>query len=192
MEELSFGQWLSRQRKSLGLTQKQLAEKINCATITVRKMEAEQRRPSQQVMERLAQVLNIPFDQQITFFRYARGDEQHISPITSEDFPWHRSVISFNPDMLTSVIKHIGHDHIHSKMKDFYLDDHIHLIDQIETTEKGNPDLYPDATHGDEPKFRDSLFFIMLVPIEIPSHLAVTFIQTLGFDEAAGKFTSEH
>jgi transcriptional regulator with XRE-family HTH domain len=177
MDELSFGQWLSRQRKSLGLTQKQLAEKVNCATITVRKMEAEQRRPSQQVTERLAQVLSIPIEEKNAFFRYARGDKQPISSITSEDFPWHRSGISFNSDMLASVINHIRHDHILSQMNGIFQDEHIHLINQPEITGNKAASSNPELIHGEASEFQHSIFFIMLIPIGVPSYQAVTLFK---------------
>lgn len=42
----TFGQWLRRRRTGLGLTQAELARKVGCATITVQKIEADERRPS--------------------------------------------------------------------------------------------------------------------------------------------------
>jgi len=58
--EVSFGEWLKRQRTAAGLTQKQLAEQVNCSMITLRKIEAEERRPSAQIVEQLAEIFNIP------------------------------------------------------------------------------------------------------------------------------------
>ncbi len=55
----SFGEWLKRQRKAAGLTQEQLAEQVSCSTITLRKIEAEERRPSAQIAELLAEIFNI-------------------------------------------------------------------------------------------------------------------------------------
>ena len=60
MTEVSFGEWLKRQRMGRGLTQEQLAHQISCATITLRKIEAEERHPSAQIIERLAEVFEIP------------------------------------------------------------------------------------------------------------------------------------
>ena len=45
-DERSFGHWLSHRRKVLHLTQGELARRIGCATVTVQKIEADQRRPS--------------------------------------------------------------------------------------------------------------------------------------------------
>src|SRR5437879_9269942 len=42
---LSFGQWLKQNRKSLDLTQEDLAERIGCSYISIHKIEADERRP---------------------------------------------------------------------------------------------------------------------------------------------------
>lgn len=74
MAEISFGDWLKRQRGAVGLTQKQLAQQLNCSLSTVRKLESEERRPSADVVERLMEIYDIPSDKRDAFLRYARGD----------------------------------------------------------------------------------------------------------------------
>ena len=50
--EHSFGHWLQRRRKALDLTQEELARRVGCAAETLRKIEADARRPSRQIAER--------------------------------------------------------------------------------------------------------------------------------------------
>ena len=50
----TFGQWLKRRRKVLGLTQKELAQKAGCAEVTLRKIEASNFNPSAQLAASLA------------------------------------------------------------------------------------------------------------------------------------------
>lgn len=69
----SFGYWIRRQRKALDLTQAQLAELVGCAVITVKKMESEERRPSQEMAELLAKHLGISEDKIDIFLAAARG-----------------------------------------------------------------------------------------------------------------------
>ena len=76
----SFGEWLRRRRGASGWTQKELAFRINCSTSAIRKMEAEERRPSAQVIERLEQVFEIPLSDRKVFLRFARGDWRAILP----------------------------------------------------------------------------------------------------------------
>ena len=52
MVEITFGVWLQRERKALQLTQAQLAEQIGCSAIALRKIEAEERRPSSSIIDR--------------------------------------------------------------------------------------------------------------------------------------------
>ena len=56
----TFGRWLKQRRKRLDLTQYALAAQSGCAVDTIRKIEAEQRRPSRQLVARLAETLQIP------------------------------------------------------------------------------------------------------------------------------------
>ena len=65
----SFGQWLKQRRKTLDLTQEELAQLIGCAVITLYKIEADKRRPSQQIAKLLAQHLNIPAEERAEYFR---------------------------------------------------------------------------------------------------------------------------
>jgi transcriptional regulator with XRE-family HTH domain len=58
--DASFGLWLRRRRKALDLTQDALAGRVGCSVATIRKIEADERRPSRQVAELLAKVLDIP------------------------------------------------------------------------------------------------------------------------------------
>lgn len=86
--EVSFGEWLKRRRLAMGLTQEQLAVQIHCSTSALRKFESEERRPSADVIQRLADLFSIPPDERTSFLRYARGDWQAISSGNQEEAPW--------------------------------------------------------------------------------------------------------
>lgn len=72
--EISFGRWLEKRRKALDLTREELANKISCSTSALRKIEADERRPSKQLAELLANALDIPADEHPKFIRVARGE----------------------------------------------------------------------------------------------------------------------
>jgi transcriptional regulator with XRE-family HTH domain len=57
---ISFGLWLKERRRQLDLTQHDLANCAGCSVVTIRKIEADERRPSRQVADLLAQCLEIP------------------------------------------------------------------------------------------------------------------------------------
>jgi predicted ATPase/transcriptional regulator with XRE-family HTH domain len=70
----SFGALVRRQRKALDLTQAALAQRVGCAESLIRKIEAEERRPSRQVAERLADALQIIPEERGLFVQIARGE----------------------------------------------------------------------------------------------------------------------
>ncbi|HWQ14108.1 MAG TPA: helix-turn-helix domain-containing protein [Roseiflexaceae bacterium] len=73
-ETASFGYWLRRRRKALDLTQDALARQAGCAADTIKKIEADARRPSRQLAERLADCLAVPPEQRAAFLRAARAE----------------------------------------------------------------------------------------------------------------------
>ncbi|MCW5881565.1 MAG: tetratricopeptide repeat protein, partial [Anaerolineae bacterium] len=74
MTELSFGQWLKRRRQALGMTQEELARRVNYSLATIRKVEADERVPSRQLAEALADGLQVASDERAVFLRFARDD----------------------------------------------------------------------------------------------------------------------
>ncbi len=69
----SFGYWLKRRRKALDLTQEQLAQGAACSHFAIRKIEADERRPSRRLAERLADKLAIPPHERDAFLEAARA-----------------------------------------------------------------------------------------------------------------------
>lgn len=69
----SFGYWLKRRRKALDLTQEQLANSVACSHFAIRKIEADERRPSIALAQRLAVRLGIPAAERERFLAAARG-----------------------------------------------------------------------------------------------------------------------
>ena len=59
-EHHSFGYWLRLRRKALDLTREALADRVGCSVSTIRKLEDEERSPSAQIAELLAEIFNIP------------------------------------------------------------------------------------------------------------------------------------
>ena len=72
--DASFGAWLTQQRQRLHIQRTDLAARIGCAVVTLRKIEADERRPSRQVAELLAEHLDIPPHTRDLFVRVARGE----------------------------------------------------------------------------------------------------------------------
>lgn len=70
--ELTFPKWLKRRRGALGWTQAALARQVNCALVTVKRIETGSLLPSTQLAALLAEQLAVPPDQRPTFIAFAR------------------------------------------------------------------------------------------------------------------------
>src|SRR5829696_3627324 len=70
----SFGAWIRRRRRALDLTREVLAQQVGCAVVTIRKIETDERRPSRQIAERLAECLQLPPDERAAFMQAARAE----------------------------------------------------------------------------------------------------------------------
>lgn len=70
---ISFGQWLKRQRRARDWTQEELASRIGCAPISLRKIESGERRPSKEITQRIADVLAVPEADRASFTAFARA-----------------------------------------------------------------------------------------------------------------------
>lgn len=66
-ESPSFGTWLKRRRKALDLTQADLAQRVSCSVVSIRKFESDTQRPSRQLAELLAAQLQIPPEERASF-----------------------------------------------------------------------------------------------------------------------------
>jgi transcriptional regulator with XRE-family HTH domain len=72
-QEPSFGAYVRQRRREMDLTQEELARRVGCAAITLRKIEADDLRASVQIAERLAMALAIPLEERAEFVRWARS-----------------------------------------------------------------------------------------------------------------------
>jgi predicted ATPase/DNA-binding XRE family transcriptional regulator len=72
-EDISFGKWLRQRRRLLDLTQQAFADLVGCARSTVRRIEANDLKPSKELALILLDKLNIPESERTEWVRFARG-----------------------------------------------------------------------------------------------------------------------
>jgi WD40 repeat protein/serine/threonine protein kinase len=70
----SFGYYIQRRRKAMDLTRAELAARVQCSYETIKKIERDERRPSPQIAELIADALGMPEDERDLFFRVLRGE----------------------------------------------------------------------------------------------------------------------
>ena len=69
-----FSEWVKRRRKTLDLTQEELAQRAGCSVFALRKIESGERRPSKQLAALLARALAVSSEDEQAFVRIARGE----------------------------------------------------------------------------------------------------------------------
>lgn len=85
----SFGEWVKRRRKGLRLTQREVADRAHCSVAMIKKIEADERQPSPELAELLAEAVHIPPEQQAPFIEAARGlrPVDQLAPAGEVSFP---------------------------------------------------------------------------------------------------------
>ena len=85
--EITFGSIVKDRRHHLGLTQAELARRANCAPITIRKIEANAMNPSLQIVELLAEALDIPENDRLAFVRLGHVELEPLPIPTPKPIP---------------------------------------------------------------------------------------------------------
>lgn len=181
MAEVSFGEWLKRRRKAEGFTQEQLAEQVSCSTITLRKIEAEERRPSAQIVERLADIFRIPQQERPAFLRFARGDWKFVPVQSVEDSPWHVASNAPASNIPATTTSLIGREKEIAEVRAYLLRPDIRLVTLMGPPGIGKTRLSLEVASASVPDFADGVFFIPLAPLDDSDLVPPTIAQTLGF-----------
>ena len=186
MEDVSFGVWLKRQRSSRGLTQGQLAHQIGCATITLRKIEAEERRPSLPIIEQLTRIFEIPQNEQKNFLKYARGDWTKAPGETTVETPWTRSQAGTKaknnlPIQLTSFI---GKEKEINEIKGSILEHRLVTLTGVGGVGKTRLALQIATVLLDQ--FRDGVWFLELSSLSDPNLVSQVIVSSLAIPERQG------
>ncbi len=179
MVEIFFGEWLKRQRKTLGLTQEQLAARIHCSAINLRKIEAGERRPSEQTALSLAQIFSIPSSEKKNFLLFARGGMR-----SERSFPWNLPAKAARTNLPSSVTDFIGREQEIEFLRGYLANPSIRIITLVGPPGIGKTRLVIETARASLADFSDGVIFVPLAPLDNPSLIAPSIIQAIGFVEA--------
>jgi predicted ATPase/transcriptional regulator with XRE-family HTH domain len=192
MEEtgVPFGLWLKRQRRALDLTQEELAQRIGCALVTVRKIEAGERRPSKQILERLAAILSLPPAEQPAFMVYARSilpgstAPPGVAPGNSEGTPWRAtrpdSRANNLPLQLTSFV---GREHEMAEVERLLAE--TRLLTLTGAGGSGKTRLALQVAGGLASEFADGVWWVDLARMSDPALVPQAVASALGMRDEA-------
>jgi predicted ATPase/DNA-binding XRE family transcriptional regulator len=180
-QEHSFGYWLKRSRKALDLTQAELAMQVGYSAETIRKLEAEERRPSAQIVERLAEILGVPREERTAFLRFARGDWRSAPVEMKETIPWQIPESPPRTNLPSTSTSFIGREREIFLVREYLLREEIRLVTLTGPPGIGKTRLSIEAARTVLPDFRDGIFFVPLAPLDNPALIVQTIAQALGY-----------
>lgn len=205
--ERIFSQWLKERRKALDLTQRDLAQRVGCAVVTIQKIEEGERRPSKQIAELLADQLEVPAESREEFIRAARqsGASHRQSPAGGLPTPIEcpRSLPTNLPAPLTPLI---GREHEFATVCTLLARADVRLVtlggppgvgksrlsiavgEWAAQRTGGEPGSPPHATAQVRPPyFVDGIWFVPLAAVREPALVISTIARTLGIVETGAQ-----
>ncbi len=181
MAEVSFGDWLKRRRMGLGLTQDQLALQINCSTSAMRKFESEERRPSAEMIEQLADIFNISPEERKSFLRFARGDWQAFPGGDTENAPWRSPNIDEQSNLPSLFTSFIGREKEQHEVIDLLKKNR--LVTLAGAGGIGKTRLAIQVGHQLLPDYPNGVWFVPLDSLSDPLRVPQTVASVFGIRE---------
>lgn len=193
MQDLApFGAWLKQRRKTLDLTQGDLANLVGCSTDTIYRLEAGTRRPSKQIVRRLLAVLEIPADQASAFLNVARstsaGDAVSPGPAANETTSRHRNSVARPPVRLPlPPAPLVGRRQEMADLCALLLRDEVRLVTLLGPAGVGKTRLSLAVAAELSADFEDGVVWVSLAAVADPEAVGGAIAQVLGVRETAGE-----
>ena len=185
MEQRSFGYWLRRKRKALDLTREELAKQVGYSAATIRKIEDEERHPSAQVVERLAEIFKIPPGERQDFLRFARGDLKFAPGENAAESPWHPTAKPHRSNIPATTTSLVAREQEISLVREYFSKDDIRLVTLVGPPGIGKTRLSVEVARASLHDFPDGVFFVPLALLDNPNSIASAIIQALGYIESS-------
>jgi predicted ATPase/transcriptional regulator with XRE-family HTH domain len=186
----TFGVLVRRRRKALDLTQAALADLVGCAESLIRKIEAEERRPSRQIAERLAAALEVAAEERARFVQLARGEwaavglAPAVAPVGAASVP--TAPLQALPPPPPGEL--FGRTTELLALDALLADPATRLLTIVAPGGTGKTRLAIAAGERQQgsPRFPDGVCFIDLTPVEQAGHVAVLIGAALGLTAHSG------
>jgi predicted ATPase/transcriptional regulator with XRE-family HTH domain len=191
-EQFSFGAWVRRRRKALDLTRDELAPRVGCAVVTIRRIEADERRPSKLLATRLADALELAPEERQAFLKAARA-ELTVNQLASV-VPAHPAIIPARqqpdrprtnlPAPLTPLI---GREREIAQVVTLHHRPGVRLLTLTGPGGVGKTRLALQVAATVRDDFTDGVCFVDLAPTGDPALVAGAIAEALELAEVAGQ-----
>jgi predicted ATPase/transcriptional regulator with XRE-family HTH domain/Flp pilus assembly protein TadD len=185
-EGTAFGLWLKQRRKDSGLTQKELAERVECSAVTIEKIESGERKPSSQIALLLAEHLNVPTDEHQAFVEFSRADipSSHLANLAQGNgrSPW-RTLHGISTNLPTPPTAFIGREDVVEAACAALRGPSVRLLVLTGPPGIGKTRLALQVAGALGVDFEDGVFFVGLAPVSDPGLVAPSIAATLGVRE---------
>jgi len=182
--DTSFGSWIKRRRKTLDITQQELAQRVGCSLSLIFKIESDVRRPSRQVAELLAEHLEIPPDQRALFLKVARQEKtvDHLEPAPSLSTPQPDSLSNLlQPNLPLPLTSLIGREHELRMVIRQVQDPACRLLTLTGPGGVGKTRLALEVAHQLRDRFDQGACFVSLVGTRASELIIPAIADALGF-----------
>src|SRR5690349_1422308 len=178
----TFGQWVKDQRKALGLTQAELAQRVACSKSMINKIEGGLRIPTSPLLALLAQHLKITPNEYAEFVHLAQPH------LLVEADPFFRRADRNAADVSHAPVKGhripltplIGREREVAAVKTALQQPEIRLLTLTGPGGIGKTRLALQAGLELEYQFADGIYFVSLAPVRETAHVLSTILQSLG------------
>jgi predicted ATPase/transcriptional regulator with XRE-family HTH domain/Tfp pilus assembly protein PilF len=193
IESITPGTWLKQRRKEFDLTQEELARQVGCSAIAIRKIEADEYRPSKQIALKLAESLEVPTGEWELFVKFARGETLSTrSSDIDREAPWrglHHHATEINvPVPLTRLI---GREQDVEEVSGFLLrrvpSGCCRLVTLTGPPGVGKTRLGIEVAARLPDRFPDGIFFVPLASMGDPNLVMSAIATALSVKEAGEK-----
>lgn len=186
---ISFGGWLSRRRKALGLTRAELARRAACAVVTLRKIEEDARRPSPELAAQLARHIQVADVDLAGFIAVARG-ERGPDWLPAPELPTSAAEPP-SPVLPIPATELIGREHEIAAACALLQHEHVRLLVLTGPGGVGKTRLALAVAHALRGHYRDGVVFVSLSDLRDPALVPSSVAQTLGLLERGSQSLPE-
>jgi predicted ATPase/DNA-binding CsgD family transcriptional regulator/transcriptional regulator with XRE-family HTH domain len=175
----TFAQWLKHSRRTLDLTQEELAARVGYASPTLQKIERGVRRPSRELAERLADTLAIPEQERPRFLQLARVGQVQASDLVAE-----RPIQPFRsrPHVPAPPTTMVGREIERTVLLKHLRDSSQPLVTLVGPGGVGKTTLALHAACelADDERFPDGVAVALLAPVAVAEDVPLVIIEALG------------